>query len=219
MANKWIEHVKAYAKNNNVNYSTALKDPKCKNSYKKMTGGNIKEFKKHLENSYKNPDDQAEQIGDYIRDNSLSGKRVQVYHNPQTGKTKMNIRGTHSSKDILNDALLSMNMLNTTDRFKHAKSIKKKAIDKYGTDIEFQGHSLGSAIADRLAGDKYTSRTFNKPVTFYDVVKRGRANHESYRTEGDPISILQQFQKGKKPKIIKSLSYNPLYNHSLKSLK
>ena len=35
MANKWIEHVKSWAKSHNVNYVQALKDPKCKSDYKK----------------------------------------------------------------------------------------------------------------------------------------------------------------------------------------
>jgi hypothetical protein len=38
MANKWIEYVKAYAKKNNMKYSEALKDPKCKAGYKKGEG-------------------------------------------------------------------------------------------------------------------------------------------------------------------------------------
>lgn len=32
--NKWIEHVKAYANKHKINYMEALKDPKCKSSYK-----------------------------------------------------------------------------------------------------------------------------------------------------------------------------------------
>lgn len=35
MANPWIEHVKKYAKNNGLKYTDALKDAKCKSSYKK----------------------------------------------------------------------------------------------------------------------------------------------------------------------------------------
>lgn len=35
MANSWINYVKAYAKKNNMKYSEALKDPKCKAGYKK----------------------------------------------------------------------------------------------------------------------------------------------------------------------------------------
>jgi hypothetical protein len=34
MKNPWIEHVKSYAKKNNMKYSDALKDAKCKSSYK-----------------------------------------------------------------------------------------------------------------------------------------------------------------------------------------
>ena len=33
--NAWITHVKAYAKKHGMKYSDALKDPKCKSSYKK----------------------------------------------------------------------------------------------------------------------------------------------------------------------------------------
>jgi hypothetical protein len=35
MASAWIEHVKKYAKDNNMKYNEALKDAKCKSSYKK----------------------------------------------------------------------------------------------------------------------------------------------------------------------------------------
>ena len=35
MANKWIDHVKKYAKDHNMKYMEALKDPKCKAAYKK----------------------------------------------------------------------------------------------------------------------------------------------------------------------------------------
>jgi hypothetical protein len=33
--NKWIQHVKAYASKHGMKYGEALKDPKCKNSYKR----------------------------------------------------------------------------------------------------------------------------------------------------------------------------------------
>ena len=36
MANKWINFVKQYAMKHKMNYRDALKDPKCKSSYKKM---------------------------------------------------------------------------------------------------------------------------------------------------------------------------------------
>lgn len=33
MANNWIEHVRNFAKENNMTYSCALSDPRCKQSY------------------------------------------------------------------------------------------------------------------------------------------------------------------------------------------
>lgn len=33
--NKWVQHVKAYASKHGMKYGEALKDPKCKSSYKK----------------------------------------------------------------------------------------------------------------------------------------------------------------------------------------
>lgn len=33
--NKWISHVKDYAKKHNMSYRDALRDPKCKAAYKK----------------------------------------------------------------------------------------------------------------------------------------------------------------------------------------
>jgi hypothetical protein len=42
MPNKWVEHVKKYAKKNNISYSEALKCAICKNEYYKIKGGNVK---------------------------------------------------------------------------------------------------------------------------------------------------------------------------------
>ena len=39
MSNPWIQHVKAVAQKLGLNYNMALRDPRTKNSYKKMTGG------------------------------------------------------------------------------------------------------------------------------------------------------------------------------------
>lgn len=33
MANKWVEHVRAFAKKNKMSYGCAISDPKCKSSY------------------------------------------------------------------------------------------------------------------------------------------------------------------------------------------
>ena len=38
MTNKWIEHVKDWSKLHNMKYNKALKDPDCKEQYKKQSG-------------------------------------------------------------------------------------------------------------------------------------------------------------------------------------
>ena len=35
MTNPWVEHIKKYAKDNNLSYGCALSTPECKNTYKK----------------------------------------------------------------------------------------------------------------------------------------------------------------------------------------
>jgi hypothetical protein len=38
--NPWVEHIKSFAKQNNLSYGCALSNPKCKQSYKgKKSGG------------------------------------------------------------------------------------------------------------------------------------------------------------------------------------
>jgi hypothetical protein len=37
MTNSWIEHIKEYAKNNNLSYACALSTPECKNTYSKTS--------------------------------------------------------------------------------------------------------------------------------------------------------------------------------------
>jgi len=44
MANAWIEHIRKYAKDNNMKYSAALTDPKCKASYKGSQGKGVNPF-------------------------------------------------------------------------------------------------------------------------------------------------------------------------------
>lgn len=36
MTNKWIEHVKDYSRKHNMKFNKALKDPDCKEQYKKL---------------------------------------------------------------------------------------------------------------------------------------------------------------------------------------
>lgn len=64
MVNKWVEHIRAFAKKNNLSYGCALSDPKCKSSYHAS-----KAPAKAPEAPAKAPERKAEAvIGDFIED-------------------------------------------------------------------------------------------------------------------------------------------------------
>ena len=53
MPNKWIDHVKKFAKHNNMKYNEALKDVNCKSSYKQYGGGIMEEGLNYVKNEGK----------------------------------------------------------------------------------------------------------------------------------------------------------------------
>lgn len=48
MPSKWIDHVKAFATKHKMSYRDALKDPKCKSSYKKVEGKGLRKVAQKL---------------------------------------------------------------------------------------------------------------------------------------------------------------------------
>ena len=120
---------------------------------------NLKEV---IKNSYKDKSKQKKQIGDYERDESLSGNRAQVYHNAKTGKTLVSHTGTNSLRDWLTDLQYATGNLNDTKRFKYASRIHKQAEAKYGAgNITTTGHSLGSKLAERVGKNSNHIYTVN----------------------------------------------------------
>jgi hypothetical protein len=105
----------------------------------------IQTLKPLLSNSYKDPKIQDTTINGLIRDDKLSGKRVQVYVNPLTNEATVTHRGTQGFKDIITDGALSVGLLKKTDRYKHANKIQKEASKKYNV-TNTTGHSLGAGI-------------------------------------------------------------------------
>jgi hypothetical protein len=168
-----------------------------------------------LENSYKKPEAQKREINGFFRDDSLSGQRAQVYHNPDTGKTYVTHRGTSSIQDVGTDIKLLFGN-KTGERFKYAKDIQKKAEEKYGKEnITTAGHSLGASIAERLGKKSANVVTFNKPVVPSDIFKKIPKTQLDVKTRNDPVSILRRFQRGRRQKVIGETNVDPLTAHKL----
>jgi hypothetical protein len=154
-------------------------------------------------------------IGKFVKDTTLSGQRVQVYHDPQSGQAVVVHRGSQGVHDWGNNLkyALGFDMMGTK-RFQHALDIQKKAESKYGAkNVSTLGHSLGANIANKVGEDSGEIITLNKPVAGRDLFKDqgGKKDNEtSIRTSGDVVSATD----GNTDFTIPSKSLNPLKEHS-----
>ena len=122
-----------------------------------LDGGDVSvdELGKFVDSGYAKPENMAEDINGYKLDKQLSTPENQVYHNDQTGKTLMNLRGTEPTfKDWGNNALAAVGLYKHTDRYKRAKHTKEEAIKKYGKIEDVTAHSQGSFSGTEFAKDK-----------------------------------------------------------------
>jgi hypothetical protein len=206
---KWTDHVKQYAKDNGISYKDAMSQ--ARSSYNKVGGSlTAQETKDLLNSSYnkKNKD-----YGDYKIDKSLSGKRTKVYYNEKENKPVVVHRGTASIQDVGTD--LSLMFGHRGNRFKHARSVQKKAEKKYGTDqMVTLGHSLGGIVAEEVGGNSKNIITLNKAVTPWELNRKNGKNQTDIKTSNDPVSILNKFSKNK-ASVIKSEGWNPLAEHTV----
>jgi hypothetical protein len=172
----------------------------------------VKDLKTLLNASYdKTPEDQ----GDWVVDKSLSGQRVQVYQNKNTGQVVVAHRGSASIQDWGNDLKYVFGSdLKDTKRYKHSEKVQKQAEAKYGADkVTTIGHSLGSLL-DQVGKDSHEIISLNKPIGLQDLNKQSSEKETAIRTTRDPVSILTPFSDAKNVITIPSTSFNPLTEHS-----
>lgn len=153
----------------------------------------------------------------YKKDDSLSGRRVQVYVNHR-GKAIVVHRGTEGLPDVWSDVKFSLGY-KKSKRFKHASKIQNEAEKKYGADrITTMGHSLGGAIAENVGQHSRKIITYNKAVGLGDIGKRIRSHQTDIRTKNDLVSFLRKTQKGGTLITLKSETKDPLKEHSIQRL-
>lgn len=178
-------------------------------------GLSVNETKQFLDNSYSKT---LKNIDDYLIDKELSGQRVKVYFNPLNGKAVITHKGTNSIQDVGTDIAMTVGY-KKGKRFTHSKNIQKQAEEKYGKkNIITLGHSLGAKLAEDFGSNEVI--TLNKPTLPADIIKNKKVkkNQTDIKTKLDPVSVLRKFQKGKKAKVIKSSTLNPLKEHSVSVL-
>jgi len=182
----------------------------------KITGTGLpaKDIKIFLDKSYKNrPSD----YGDYKVDKELSGKRVQVYHNPITDKSIVVHRGTDSIQDWGTNLAMTFGIKGK--RYKHAKKIQDEAEKKYGKkNIITMGHSQGARWAELLGRDTAEVITLNKPTLPLDIITMDKVpkNQTDIKTTGDPVSVYRKYQRGNDAvKIVSGIINNPITEHKV----
>ena len=190
----------------------------------KLYGGALSAstLKNVLKSGYKMPHEQNKNIDGFVRDDSLSGRRSQVYHNPNTGDAIISHRGTEGTlKDWSNNLAYATGLYKYTNRYKHAKDVQKKAEEKYGArNLSTVGHSQGAMIAENVGKNSKESISLDRPANLSSLLfhKTGK-NHHDIRTNTDVVSSMIPLQRqSNKTHTIKAGTYNPLKSHDVDQL-
>lgn len=195
------------------------KDPSQKK--KREPPNKLQKVKKILQGSYS---ESAELPPGVTRDKSLSGKRVSVYNDANTGKTYVAHRGTNSVKDWATDFAMALGYEGGR-RFQHSRNIQKQAEAKYGRgNIITVGHSLGGRLAEKVGKKSGEIITYNKAATPRSIVESLirpiPRKQTDIRTRSDLVSIGSKLQRRVKDVIkLNKPHLNPITEHSLDAIK
>jgi predicted alpha/beta-fold hydrolase len=105
----------------------------------------------------------------------------------------MTVTGTHNLSDWGTDIYLAAGKLKSTNRYKEADNILKKAKQKYHPkETILAAHSLGATISGYIASKEDRVITLDKGATAFQPI---RNNETHYRTSGDIVSLLNANSK------------------------
>ena len=166
----------------------------------------------HMSSASYKTNKEVKNIGRYKLDKSLSTSEAKVFVNTDTGKVVVANRGTKPTlKDWTNNLSLLVGQYKNTQRYKNARDIQQKVIDKYPNyKVLNIGHSQGAAITKRLNEEGLTSEIININPAALPTDKK-KDNETTIRSSGDVISMYDKPKKG--DVMIKSETVNPLAEH------
>jgi len=167
--------------------------------YEKETGGAVRadDVKNMISESYK--DKATDNVGDYEIDKELSTPEAKVYHNKKTNEVVVANGGTKGITDWGNNLVyaLSNDLYKKTGRYKRAKDVQDKAIQKYGAVQSNVGHSQGAIITRNLNDDNKTGEVINvNPASKGETQKANEYNVRSKKDVVSALSVPANFIKG-----------------------
>ena len=175
-----------------------------------MKGGKLPVYLiKSFMNATYNPNPPTE-INAFKLDKEISNETTRVYWDGK--QCVVAIRGTNPTmNDWTNNLSYAMGTYKSTPRFKEAQDAYDKAVQKYGeNNISVLGHSQGGGSASFFP-KSHEIITLNRAYKGESVPQ----NEWDIHATGDPVSTLLNFKKLPHDVPIKSVSWNPLTNHSI----
>jgi hypothetical protein len=176
-------------------------------------GLNVGTVQNILHNSYQTK--KAKNIEGYELDPHLSGNRFQAYYNKEKNHLVTAHTGSNSTNDWITNARYGLFNDKSSNRFKHAKDMQKKAEQKYKTNnVTIVAHSLGKQLAQEANKNNHELITVNGATTAYDIGKNKNKNEYNIRTTYDVPSVLENLKpKNGNELNIPSKTLNPLTEH------
>lgn len=178
-----------------------------------MKGQTVKKF---LKASYSKG---KPSIDGYQLNKNLSGKRAQVYYNPNTKQSVVTHRGSQGWRDWVKTNTAMALGYEKGNRFKHAKKIQKQAEKMYGaSNITTIGHSLGGRIAEKVGQKSNKIITYNKAATPKSILQHTSSKQVDIRTSNDAVSALSKLQRKKGDYIEIKKNVDPITAHGYQHL-
>ena len=180
---------------------------------RRLSGGKLPVYliKSFLNATY-DPNPPSE-INAFKIDKDISNESTRVYWDGK--QCVIAIRGTNPTmNDWSNNLSYAMGTYKSTPRFKEAQDAYDKAVQKYGeNNISVLGHSQGGGSASFFP-KSHEIITLNRAYKGESVPQ----NEWDIHATRDPVSTLLNFRKPPHDIPIKSVSWNPLTNHSINIL-
>ena len=106
-------------------------------------------------------------IGNYIYDKRLSNINTAIWNNKNLNISHISYRGSKDIEDfIITDLEVFLDKIDQSERFKKALNLTYQVRNKYGSNIEISGHSLGGTIASYITSHLGKYSWFYKATTF-----------------------------------------------------
>lgn len=106
-------------------------------------------------------------IDNYIYDKKLSNTNTSIWYNKNLNTSHISYRGSKDIEDyIITDIEVLLNKIDQSERFKKALKLTYQVRNKYNSNIEISGHSLGGTIVTYITSHLGFYPWFNKATTF-----------------------------------------------------